>query len=189
VAGALSAIVWAGGWDSLTGQSSKDDRSNDVFSPAHSSLGQAVSHFLGYQPDAKQPIAFPHNIHVSEVQLACVDCHISVERGPMASIPDIRTCWNCHATPLTESPEIDKMKTYYDKGQDIPWQRVWGFLEESHVRFNHAPHVRGSIDCSTCHGDVAQMTVATRAVEHTMEFCVSCHRANKAPDDCVTCHY
>ena len=72
---------------------------------------------------------------------------------------------------------------------DIPWQRVYGWLEESHVRFNHAPHIREGVDCSTCHGDVRQMTVATRAVDHTMEFCVTCHREKKAPDDCLTCHY
>ena len=188
-AAALSVILWSGGWDALTGQSSKADRSKDIFSPAHSSVAQAVSHFFGYRPEAKQPIAFPHNLHIGEVELDCVDCHISVERGPVASIPDIRTCWNCHATPLTNSSEIDKLKTYYDKGQDIPWQRVYGWLEESHVRFNHAPHIREGVECSTCHGDVRQMTVATRAVDHTMEFCVTCHREKKAPDDCLTCHY
>ncbi len=92
-------------------------------------------------------------------------------------------------TTLAEHPEIRKMKDYYDKGQDIPWQRVWGWVEESHVRFNHAPHIREGIDCTKCHGDVSEMTVATRVVDHTMEFCVSCHRERNAPDDCVTCHY
>ena len=57
---------------------------------------------------------------------------------------------------LAEHPEIRKMKDYYDKGQDIPWQRVWGWVEESHVRFNHAPHIREGIDCTTCHGDVSR---------------------------------
>jgi len=189
VAGALSAILWTGGWDSLTGQSGKPDATKDTFSPAHSSIAQAVSHFFGYRPSAEQPIAFPHDVHVGEVQLACVDCHISVERGPVASLPDIRTCWNCHAAPLTNSKEIDKLKTYYDKGQDVPWQRVWGWVEESHVRFNHAPHIREGVDCVTCHGKVEQMTVATKTMEHTMEFCVTCHREKKASDDCVTCHY
>ena len=36
---------------------------------------------------------------------------------------------------------------------EIPWQRVYGFTREAHVRFNHAPHIRASVDCSTCHGD------------------------------------
>jgi hypothetical protein len=118
-----------------------------------------------------------------------VDCHIAVASGPVASIPDIRTCWNCHATSQVEHAEITKVKEYFEKGQDIPWQRVWGWVEESHVRFNHAPHVRQGVECSTCHGDVSEMTVATRTVAHTMEFCVSCHRQRGASDDCVTCHY
>lgn len=173
----------------LTGQSTTPDRSTQVFTPGHSSLPQAISHFFGHRPEAKQPIAFVHSVHVSEVQLDCVDCHITVATGPVASIPDIRTCWNCHATALTENSEIRKLKDYYDKGQDVPWQRVWGWVEESHVRFNHAPHIRRGVECATCHGDVSRMTVATRTVEHTMQFCVSCHRQKNASDDCVTCHY
>lgn len=188
-AGALIAIVWAGDWETLTGQAPGSSSSKNIYSPAHASISDAVSHFFGYRPEAQQPIAFPHNIHVQEVQLECVDCHISVARGPLASIPDIRTCWNCHATAVTDRPEIQKMRDYYDKGQDIPWQRVWGWVEESHVRFNHAPHIRKDVDCSTCHGDLSQMTVATRTVEHTMEFCVTCHKQNNASNDCVTCHY
>jgi len=188
-AGALMAIVWAGDWDALRGQAPRSNSPEDVFSPAHTSISEAVSHFFGHRPEAQQPIVFPHNIHVQEVQLECTDCHIAAARGPLASIPDIRTCWNCHAMASPESPEIQKVKDYYDKGQDIPWQRVWGWVEESHVRFNHAPHIRKEIDCSTCHGDVSQMTVATRTLKHTMEFCVTCHRKNNASNDCVTCHY
>jgi hypothetical protein len=33
------------------------------------------------------------------------------------------------------------------------------------------------------------MTVAERAVDHTMGFCVNCHRQKNAPNDCMTCHY
>jgi len=57
------------------------------------------------------------------------------------------------------------------------------------VRFNHAPHVRAKVECATCHGDVAKQTVAERVVDHTMGFCVSCHQAKKASNDCLTCHY
>ena len=188
-AAAVFVTLCFGSRELLTGQTAKEDPANGVFSPAHASIPQAISHFFGYRPEAKQPLAFVHSVHVNEVQLDCIDCHITVAKGPVATIPDIRTCWNCHATTLTDHAEIRKIKDYFDKGQDIPWQRVFGWVEESHVRFNHAPHVRGGVDCATCHGDVSQMRVATRAVDHTMDFCVSCHREKKAPDDCVTCHY
>jgi hypothetical protein len=31
--------------------------------------------------------------------------------------------------------------------------------------------------------------VAERKVDHTMGFCVQCHKQNNAPIDCVTCHF
>jgi len=43
--------------------------------------------------------------------------------------------------------------------------------------------------CSTCHGDVKNMTVAIRAVNLNMGFCLSCHRAKSVSTDCVTCHF
>ena len=43
--------------------------------------------------------------------------------------------------------------------------------------------------CVSCHGDVAKQTVAERSVDHSMGFCVNCHREQKASNDCLTCHY
>lgn len=165
------------------------DGTSDVFTHAHSSISEATRHFLGMRPTPEQPILFAHEVHVQDVQLLCVDCHITVERGPQASIPDIRTCWGCHQETIEGQPEINKIKSYYDRGQDIPWQRVYGWNEEAHVRFNHAPHVREGIDCSTCHGNVDRMTVAERVVDHTMAFCVDCHEQRQASTDCLACHY
>jgi hypothetical protein len=45
------------------------------------------------------------------------------------------------------------------------------------------------VDCTNCHGNVAQMTVAERKVDHSMGFCVDCHREKKASNDCLTCHF
>jgi len=57
------------------------------------------------------------------------------------------------------------------------------------VRFQHAPHIRAKVDCTACHGDVANQTVAERVVDHNMGFCVNCHRQKGASNDCLTCHY
>jgi len=84
---------------------------------------------------------------------------------------------------------IKQVTGYADKGIEIPWQRVYGFTHEAHVRFNHAPHVRANVDCAACHGDVGKMTVAEPAVKHSMGFCVNCHRQKNAPNDCLTCHF
>ena len=80
-------------------------------------------------------------------------------------------------------------KALQDKGIDLAWQRVYGYTNQVHVRFNHAPHIRANVDCATCHGNVAQQTVAERNVDLNMGFCVNCHRQKQASNDCLTCHF
>jgi hypothetical protein len=159
-----------------------------VYTPAHRTFGGAVRDFFGYRPAAQQPIPFPHKTHI-EKQAMCTDCHETVERGPVAGIPSVKTCMICHSQIATDRPLIKQVTAYSEKGVEIPWQRVYGFTHGAHVRFNHAPHIRASVDCATCHGDLGKMTVAERAVDHTMGFCVNCHRQKNAPNDCLTCHY
>ena len=187
---AASAAVWFAQTASPAQRAgSSPPNSPGEYSPAHKSVFEAIRHFVGYRATPTQPIAFVHRIHVETAELTCIDCHISAERGPQASIPDIRTCWTCHAEIIPDNPEIQKMKAYQESGHDIPWQRVWGWPEEAHVRFNHAPHIRAEVDCATCHGDVATMTVATRPFEQTMGFCLDCHEKQNVSNDCVICHY
>ena len=165
------------------------ESSEGVFTTAHVSVGEAARHFFGIRREPAQPIAFVHQVHADVAELSCTDCHTSASLGARAGIPDIRTCWGCHEQILPDHPEIRKLRGYRDWGEDIPWQRVYGWTDEAHVRFNHAPHVRAKVECATCHGNVAGMSVAERVVEHTMGFCVDCHNQNKVSNDCQTCHY
>jgi hypothetical protein len=159
-----------------------------TFTPAHRTTGEAFSHFFNTHPTPVQPIAFPHKTHIAK-QAVCTDCHESVEKGPIAGIPSVKTCMICHSQIASDRPLIKEVAAYSEKGVEIPWKRVYGFPHEAHVRFNHAPHIRASVDCKTCHGDLANQTVAERSVDHNMGFCVNCHREKKAPNDCLTCHY
>jgi hypothetical protein len=162
--------------------------SSDVFTPAHRTTAAAARDFFGIRPTAQQPIPFPHKVHIAK-KAECIDCHESVEKGPIAGIPSVKTCMICHSQIATDRPLIKEVTAYSEKGIEIPWQRVYGFTHSAHVRFNHAPHVRASVNCSTCHGDLANQTVAERVVDHNMGFCVSCHRQKNAPNECLTCHY
>jgi len=162
----------------------------DVFTPAHRDTASAVRDFFLIRPAAEQPIPFPHKTHIEKAMLKCTEtCHETVTKGPQAGIPSVKTCMICHDSIATDRPNIIKVTDYYKRGVDIPWQRVYGFAPEVHVRFNHSPHIRANVDCATCHGNVAGGTVATRNVEHTMGFCVDCHKAKKASNDCLTCHF
>ena len=163
--------------------------SASVFTPAHRTTAEAVNAFFGWRPVAVQPIAFPHNRHI-EKGLACTEyCHESVTKGPIAGLPSVKTCMICHDSIATDRPLIKTITEYQNKGRDIAWQRVYGYARESHVRFNHAPHIRAGVDCATCHGDIARQTVAERNVDLTMGFCVNCHKTRNASNDCLTCHF
>jgi hypothetical protein len=159
-----------------------------VFTPAHRTMSAAVRDYFAIRPAAVQPIPFPHKTHIAK-KAVCADCHESADKSTVAGIPSVKTCMICHSQIATDRPLIKQVTSYSEKGIEIPWQRVYGFTHEAHVRFNHAPHVRASVDCSTCHGDVANQTVAERAVDHNMGFCVNCHKQKNAPNDCLTCHF
>ena len=119
-----------------------------VYTPAHATVSSAVRDFFGVRAAAVQPIPFPHKTHI-EKQAMCTDCHETVERGPIAGIPSVKTCMICHSQIATDKPLIKEVTSYSEKGIEIPWQRVYGFTHEAHVRFNHAPHIRASVDCAS----------------------------------------
>lgn len=160
-----------------------------VFTPARPTFSAAARDYFGMRPDPVQPIEFPHNIHI-EKGLTCTDyCHESATQSPVAGLPSLKTCMICHAAIATDTPRIQQLAQLEAKGEDVAWQRVYGYTREVHVRFDHAPHIRAKVECSTCHGPIAEQTVAQRNVELTMGFCVTCHNERKASNDCWTCHY
>lgn len=161
-----------------------------IFTVAHRTAGDAIADFFGRRPKPVQPIEFPHHTHI-EKELGCTDyCHEGATKGPVAGIPSVNTCMICHESIATDRPRIKTMtEQYASKGIEIPWQRVYGYTRSAHVRFNHAPHIRANVECSTCHGDIAHQTVAQRNVDLTMGFCVNCHKTKGAPNDCLTCHF
>jgi len=162
---------------------------SSVFTSAHATFGDAARDFFGVVPRAQQPIPFPHKTHIAK-GLTCTDyCHESVTKGPIAGLPSVKTCMICHDAIATDKPLIQQITSIQKSGHDLAWQRVYGYTASAHVRFNHAPHIRARVDCSTCHGNIAQQTVAERNVKLTMGFCVSCHRQKNASNDCLTCHF
>ena len=160
-----------------------------VFTPAHASAGAAIKAFFGsHDKHPAQPFDFSHQIHLGK-GLVCTDCHLGVETGPRAGLPSVNTCMICHSQIATDRPLIQKMTAMAEKGEDFQWRRVYDYPPESHVRFNHEPHIRAKVECSTCHGNQAAQTTAERAVNMDMAFCVNCHRQKQASNDCLTCHY
>lgn len=172
-------------------RSAHDDHAlseRQVFTPQHPTVAAAVKEFVGWRATPVQPIAFPHNKHIAN-GVGCTTCHTGVDKGAVAGIPSVKLCMGCHEVLATDRPEVKKLTASYNSGLDISWLRVYGFAPSAHVKFNHSPHIRAGVDCSRCHGDVAKMTVAVRAVKIDMGFCIRCHREKQVSTDCVTCHF
>jgi hypothetical protein len=164
--------------------------SSPTFTTAHATFKDAARDFLNIRPKPHQPIEFPHKIHTDDIGVYCDTCHTGVNKSPRAGIPSINVCMSCHEDVGDPGDSrIQAIRATAKRGEDLAWQRVYGFAQEYHVRFNHAPHIRAKVECSTCHGDLTQMTVAQRAVNHTMGFCIDCHKQKGASIDCLGCHY
>lgn len=164
-------------------------QSTGVFTTARPTFAAAVDDFFARHEAPVQPLEFPHFMH-SRKQVTCTEyCHEGVTTGAVAGLPSVRTCMICHKTIATDRPRIKRLAALREQGRDLAWQRVFDYPAASHVRFNHAPHIRAGVECATCHGPIAQQTVAQRNVEMTMGFCVKCHNEKKAPTDCLTCHF
>ncbi len=137
----------------------------------------------------EQPIQFNHYKHTQELELECVMCHQGVQDKVRATIPSIEICIECHSEPVTDSPEEEKIRTYYSKGEEIPWKRL--FQVPKHVFFSHRRHVTvADLECENCHGDMAKRTKppSKAPMKIKMNKCLSCHRKLQAKTDCVSCH-
>lgn len=142
------------------------------------------TYFSVKKPD--QPLQFNHSVHVAKLGLACDYCHQYAGRSISAGIPPMLLCMECHEKAARDNPEVWKLVQYWERKEPIPWVRVHSLA--GYVYFTHKRHIKAGVDCALCHGDVAAMTVARKVKSLEMGWCVSCHRANDAPADCLTCH-
>ena len=170
-------------------QESKPAASNsDVFTTAHATVLDAVRDYFDIYPKPVQPIAYTHKVHLAS-GLQCLNCHVGVDTAANPVLPSVKTCMMCHQAIAVDKPEVKKVAAYFNEGREIPWQRVYAYPFEAHVKFNHAPHIRAGVDCSVCHGDMTKQTVAERMVKMNMGFCLNCHLQRKVSVDCTVCHY
>ncbi len=139
----------------------------------------------GYRPE--QPIKFSHQQHVEKAQMECQYCHSGVAKSPFPTIPSVELCMGCHKLVKTESPEIQKLKKYYDEGKPVEWVPVMNLPE--HVRFPHERHIKAGVGCQSCHGQMNRMQSAEKVSSLKMGWCLSCHRDKGATIDCSACHY
>ncbi len=130
---------------------------------------------VGYQPE--QPVPFSHELHAGKLGMDCAYCHQSVFESPHATVPTSQTCMNCHNPKMANvkgnSPLLAPVRSGYDTGKPVEWQRVHKLPEYAY--FNHAVHVNKGVSCVSCHGQINEMPVVFHAKELSMGWCLKCH--------------
>ncbi len=145
---------------------------------------------LGYNkamfgPAIEQPIPFSHRLHVTDKEIDCFYCHPYGERSLNAGLPPVEKCLGCHDSIIPRHEEILKLKGYSDRGENLPWVRV--YYNPDHVYFPHFRHLNKGVICQECHGEVEQVD-RLHQVTFYMGFCIDCHQKRGASLECVACH-
>jgi c(7)-type cytochrome triheme protein len=138
----------------------------------------------------EQPIDFSHQTHV-DFGVQCLFCHSGAMRSPVAGIPSVQKCMGCHNVIATDSPIIQEVAGYWERGEPIPWNKV--NTQPDFVIFSHEAHVSAGFNCEQCHGTVAEMGVARPVVKMDMGWCLDCHLDQPEQRaailaDCLVCH-
>lgn len=138
-------------------------------------------------PAPAQPIPFSHRIHVTTKNVNCFFCHPNATRSSNAGLPPVEKCYLCHRVIASKFAPIAKVVDHYKRKQPIVWNRVYQLPD--FVHFSHQAHLAKPFDCGECHGNVAKMDRVGQNQKMDMNWCITCHWKNNAPDACVTCHY
>jgi c(7)-type cytochrome triheme protein len=147
-------------------------------------------------------VQFNHAIHVR--QTGCATCHRSNRGGAGFSIPSDgnahASCFQCHG-PTTEigGRNIGSCGTCHIPGR---LTSVSDQAKAYSINFSHREHLRGRMDCSSCHTVLAGSARGRQVTQPApqMHFpaagrtsCATCHNNKRAfgpPDfnDCKRCH-
>jgi hypothetical protein len=152
-------------------------------------------------PDQTIPLRFNHGKHVAK-GIRCVTCHANIPKsmfGKDRNIPNGQVCDTCHGTDHDEYkpgslPTGEKIARkcsfchpgYKGDGKDVIQKMDFPV---PNLKFNHKIHIDNKFECSVCHGDFKNVTIATREGQlPKMNDCLKCHDGRKAPSACGTCH-
>jgi|SRR5579872_200353 len=133
----------------------------------------------------QQPVRFSHKQHVA-IGLGCRDCHVNPSLGAAEGLPAASKCMSCHFSIAKDSPEIQKLKSYAERKEQIPWAPVYEV--PNFVHFSHRVHTNAGFPCAKCHGPVENRDALWRETDVSMGGCVACHRQYKASTNCRACH-
>ncbi len=121
-----------------------------------------------------QPAPFSHKHHSGELGIDCRYCHQGVEHLATAGLPPTWTCMTCHSQIWKDSAMLKPVRASLEDNKPLVWSRVNRLPD--YVYFNHSIHITKGIGCSSCHGDMKEMQLTSKANAFEMSFCLNCHR-------------
>jgi hypothetical protein len=153
------------------------------YMPAQPSLSEAE--FRQIRTDKKQVpgVDFPgfsHQLHAGKLGMDCRYCHTKIEVSAEANIPNVATCYGCHAENHVQLPDAQNARTEFVRtahaaDASIHWRRVHKLPD--YVRnFPHNVHVNAGVSCYSCHGQIDGMPVVSQRESISMGWCLDCHR-------------
>lgn len=137
---------------------------------------------------AREATGFDHAAHAKR-DLSCLDCHADAKTKPLASLPTVAQCTECH-DPKTEKPATVKVVTDFGTAlaaKRFPSTDVRG-PSYGDVKFDHAKHAAANVDCTKCHAGADKGATPQPDGPLGMSQCMSCHKERGASNDCATCH-
>ncbi len=138
----------------------------------------------GAAPVEEKPIVrFNHKFHVTEASLACTDCHTTAGKSANSGEnlhPTHDQCQQCHGDQLANTCGYCHLTPDSIEARTVPVRELV---------FSHVQHLAmDSVQCLTCHADIAEDTSSTQTRLPAMATCTTCHDNSKAPSWCESCH-
>jgi hypothetical protein len=147
-------------------------------------------------PQQQIPLRFDHQQHL-DLDMKCIACHEvdSSRKAGDRNIPPQATCESCHdieAAAKGEETDPPSACAVCHPGFDASAMKrpPVVVMPANNLVFDHKLHLDRGVACSTCHGDLAKVQLATRAQLPKMQTCLGCHRqGGSASGECSTCHF
>ncbi len=159
---------------------------------------------LAIFPTQRITFRFNHKWHAS-IGVQCTTCHAGVPQSTNTReklLPQPTTCDGCHGTDHRDAnnvlagPQLRGQCAFCHLGYAPGDGNKVAPLEmpRPNLNFTHKKHIDQGFKCIQCHGDVAQLELATRDQLPRMAGCFGCHQQtdsagpHAAKSACTTCH-
>jgi hypothetical protein len=157
-------------------------------------------------PPQSMPLRFNHKKHVKVLSLSCKVCHAAAYASMDAAdrlLPrPTETCDNCHDVDHSDPAKVRAGNAqpsgqcgfcHVGAGAGEGGKVAPVVLLPPNLRFPHAKHLSRNIQCGQCHGQIAELELATRDQLPRMAGCFACHSMSGAAQGdakgtCTTCH-